>query len=138
MGNQESKYASDAQLVLARLYQGVSIIGLTLIAATFAMYVSGLLETSVPAEEVTAYWHLDAVSYAEETGTPVGWDFIEAFFRGDSLSFFSLIFMGSAVVICLAIMAVTFLRKRKLAYALIALLQTIVLVTAASGIVSGH
>lgn len=137
MKNGENRYASDTQLVLAKLYRLVSIIGLSLIAAAFVPYVSGILETSIPVQEVSAHWHLDAQSYAESTGTPVGWAFIKALSHGDSLSFGSLVFMGVAVIVCLAVMVFAFLRKRKPEFAIIALLQIVILVIAATGIASG-
>ena len=73
MKDDKKQYASDAQLVLARLYRGASIIGLAFMAVTFALYVSGLLHANVPAKEVSSYWHLDAEKFAAETDTPVGW-----------------------------------------------------------------
>jgi hypothetical protein len=136
--NGENRYASGTQLLLAKLYRYVSIIGLFIMAAALILYVSGLLETNIPAGEVRSYWHLEAGVYAAETDTPVGWDFIKELSRGDSLSFGSLVFMAVAVIVCLIIMIVAFLRRQNKLFALIALLQTIVLVLAASGLVSGH
>lgn len=138
MNDEINRYASDAQLVLARLYRIVTVVGLTVMAAAFVLYVSGVLETSVPAKDVASYWHLDAESYAEQTGTPVGWEFLSHLARGESLSFGSLVFMALAVIISLSIMVAVFMKKARLAYAVIVLLQTIILVVAATGIVSGH
>ncbi len=138
MKNEGNLYASGAQLVLARLYGGVAVIGLSLIAVMFALYVSGLAETRVPAAEVASYWHLDAETYAEETGTPVGWEFLRNLAFGESLSFGSLIFMALAVIICLAVMVVTFMKSRNLAFAAVVLLQIVVLVVAATGLISAH
>ncbi len=138
MNDEINRYASDAQLVLARLYRIVTIVGLTIVAVAFVLYVSGFLETSVPVKEVVSYWHLDAESYAEQTGTPVGWEFLSHLARGESLSFGSLVLMALAVIISLSIMVTVFMRKGRSAYAVIVLLQTIILVIAATGIVSGH
>ena len=136
--NEEPRYASDIQLVLARLYRYVTIIGFFIMIAAFVLYAFGLLRASVPAEEVRAYWHLEAGVYATETGTPVGWDFLKSLSRGDSLSLGSLVFMAVAVIVCLIIMIAAFLKKNNRLFALISLLQTAVLILAASGVVSGH
>ena len=137
MRDEINPYASDTQLILARLYRAASAIGFILIAGTFLLYVSGFIQVRVPAQEVALYWHLDAGAYAETTGTAVGWAFLRELSSGESLSFGSLVCMALAVIICLMIMVMVFLRKRKHAFALIALLQTAVLLIAATGIASG-
>ena len=107
-------------------------------AAAFVLYVSGLLPARVPAEEVRSYWHLEAEVYATGTGTAVGWDFLKELASGESLSFGSLVFMAVAVIVCLIIMIGAFLRKNNRQFAVVALLQTAVLILAASGVVSGR
>lgn len=133
--NEEQRYASDAQFILARLYQYVSIISLLIIAAGFALYVSGLLPAKVPVEQVRSYWHLEAGAYATETGTPAGWSFLKSLSRGESVSFGSLVFIPVAVIVCLIIMILTFWKKKNRLFALIAFLQTVLLVLAASGVI---
>jgi len=137
MKNEKNRYASDAQLILAKLYHGASIIGLTLIAAAFTLYAAGVLSSNVTVAEVTSYWHLDAAAYAEQTGTPVGWGFLKELFRGDCLTFGSLLFMAMAVILSLAIMVAVFMRKRKPEFAVMALLHIVILLVAAAGVVSG-
>ena len=135
--NEEQRYASETQLILAGLYRYIAIVGFVIIAAAFILYVSGLLPGNVPVEEVKSYWHLDAGGYAAETGTPFGWDILKSLFRGESLSLGSLVFMAVAVIVGLIIMIAAFMKKGDRVFALVALLQTIVLVLAASGVVSG-
>ncbi len=136
--NEENRYASDTQLILAKLYRYVSVIGLIFMAVAFILYTSGLLPTSVPAEEVGSYWHLESGVYAVETGTLVGWEFLTNLSSGESLSFGSLVFMAVAIIVCLTIMIAVFFQKNNRLFALIALLQSIVLVLAASGIIFGQ
>ena len=136
MKDDGNRYASETQLILARLYGIAAVVGLGFMAVAFVLYVSGVLDTRLPAGEVASYWHLDAESFADETGTAVGWEFLYHLNRGESLSFASLVYMALSVIISMTIMIVTFIRKKKLAFAMIALLQTIVLVIAATGIAS--
>ncbi len=137
MKNGENRYASDTQQIIAKLYRWASIIGLTFMAVIFALYVFGLLQTKIPVSEVGRYWHLDAERYHEETGTPTGWAFLTAISDGENLSFASLVAMVLSVIVCLLIMVVTFIKKRRLEFAIITFLQAVILVTAATGIISG-
>ena len=127
--NSEKRYASDTQLILARLYRYTSIIGLLIMTAAFILYTSGILPSSVPSDKVGSYWHLDSGAYAEKTGNPVGWNFLRNLTSGESLSFGSLVFMAVAVIVCLTIMIAVFLRKREKLFALIVLLQVVVLLS---------
>jgi hypothetical protein len=138
MENEENRYASKTQLALARLYRLTGITGLALIMVMFLVYISGLVTTNVPVDEVEVYWHLDAAEYARQTGTPVGWNFLGNLAYGESLSFGSLVFMALAVIICLITMVVIFLKRRNLVFAAVVLLQTAVLLIAATGVVSAH
>lgn len=134
----ENRYASETQLILAKLYQYVTVIGLVFMAAAFILYTSAILPAEVPAADVRSYWHLDSDAYTAQTGTPVGWDFIKNLSSGDSLSFGSLAFMAVAIIVCMTIMIFVFVRKKNLLFACIALIQTTVLLLAASGIISGQ
>ncbi len=133
-----SRYASDNQLLLATLYRFVTLIGFTFIAAGFVLYVSGVLPARIPVDEVSSYWHLSAQEYAAQTGTPYGWDLIREIATGDMISLASLVLMALAVIVCLVIMVFAFLKSRNLIFAAAAVVQTVVLVLAASGVVSGH
>ena len=136
--DEENRFASDTQLILATLYRYVTLIGFVIMAIAFLLYTTGLLPATVPAKEVGSYWHLESGTYATETATPVGWEFLANLSSGESLSFGSLGFMAVAIIVCLAIMIGVFFRKSNRLFALIAFLQTTVLVLAASGIVVGH
>jgi hypothetical protein len=130
-------YASKDQMLLGSLYRVVSLVGFVLMAGSFALYVSGILPAQTPAKEVISNWHLDVDSYAEETGVSRGWAFLRDIGVGDNLAFGSLVFMAVAVIVCLAVMIPVFMRGRARLFAVIATLQMIVLILAASGIVSG-
>jgi hypothetical protein len=131
------EYASENQLLLARLYRAVALIGFSIIAIAFVLYLSGALKVSIGAIEVTSYWHLSAEEYAAETATPYGWEIISGLENGDTLSLASLVFMPVAVIVCLLIMAFAFARKRDWPYFVMVVLQVGVLVIAASGVVAG-
>ena len=138
MNDHTNKYASPDQLLLAKLYRYVSLIGFSVIALGFIVYVSGIVPSSVPVGEISSYWHLSSHDFASETGTPQGWDLIGNIGSGDMISLASLVLMPLATILCLSIMAVAFSKGRDWAFLTIVSLQTIVLVLAASGVASGH
>ena len=131
-------YASENQLLLARLYRFVALVGLTLIALGFVVYVSGMAPSIVPAGEVSQYWHLSAEEYVSETGLPYGWDILKVLNRGESLSLATLVLMPVSIILCLLIMAVAFGKEKNWVYLTVVLLQSAVLVLAASGVIAGR
>lgn len=138
MNENAIKYASRDQLLLARLYHYVSFIGFSVIALGFFVYVSGVVPNTVPVEEVSSYWHLSSHDFAAATGTPVGWELVGNLGFGDMISLASLVLMPLATILCLVIMAVSFARARNWVFLFAVTLQTMVMVLAASGLLSGN
>ena len=133
-----SKYTSDTQLLLARLYRIVTLVGFAFIAVGFVVYIADLLPAHMPVDQVASYWHLSAQDYAAQTGTPYGWNLLKSIASGDMIGLASLVFMALSVIVCLLIMAFALLRNKNRLFAIAALVQSTILILAASGIVSGH
>ncbi len=132
----EKAEIDQVQLVYASVLDVVSHIGMALIAAGFLIYVLKLLPLTVSIEDVAAHWHMRAAEMNRILTVPSGWSWVQDPLHGDVLSYFSIVFLSMAAMICLVSVIPVFLGEKNRTYALIALLQVIVLAAAVVGIAS--
>ena len=65
--------ASGEQMLYANLLNKGMIVGIVVLLLTYAVYVSGMLPTFIPVEDVPKYWGMSVASYTHELGAPTGW-----------------------------------------------------------------
>jgi len=106
-----------------------------LLLTTFAVYVSGLLPSDLPAADAPAYWALSASQYVRATGSTAGWGWLAHLGRGDRLALLGIVLVPSLSALCYVRVLPRLIRARDLAMALMVLAQIVVLILAASGIV---
>lgn len=112
-------------------------VGLVVMGTGFVVYAAGWVAASVPIGSVPDFWGLDAHTYAEATGFPTGWRWVENLGDGAVLAFAgTLIFPLSATLAALGA-AAFFARDHVWEYAAIALSEAALLCIAASGILTG-
>lgn len=132
-GKKREKAEIDkVQLVYASVLDVVSHIGMALIAAGFLIYVLKLLPLTVSIEDVAAHWQMRAADMNRILTVPSGWSWVQDPLHGDVLSYFSIVFLSMAAMICLVSVIPVFLGEKNRTYALIALLQVMVLAAAVS------
>lgn len=125
----------DAQRIAARWFDRGARLALALLAAGFALYVTGLLAPQLPPQELARLWHLPLRDFLAASHAPVGWGWLELAHHGD---YFNLV--GIAVLACIVLAAYlrilpVLLRRAKI-YAAIAALEILVLLAAASGLLN--
>ncbi len=109
---------------------------LAAVFVTFAIYVSGLRPTDVDVSAVTELWHLSAREYAEEAGRAVGWRWVSELSTGSTLVFASLVLFPAGAMLIDGIASILYFRNRVPAYGVITLLQFLVLLVGASGVLA--
>ena len=115
-------------------------IGLLALIATFIVYLTGLLSPFLPVDDLPKYWGLSVHKYLEVTGIQPGWTWLGMLNRGDFLNFVPIAFLAGVTILCyLRIIPILF-KKKDIAFGIIAILEVLVLVLAASGILKsgGH
>ena len=128
---------SDVQLRYARVLLAGKRLGLALLVVAFGVYLTGWRAPHVPMSDLPRYWGLPVAEYLRATGSPSGWGWIAMVGRGDFMNFAGIAFLSGITIVCyLAILPMLF-RKRDTAYVVIAILEVMVLVLAASGILKG-
>ena len=132
----------DPHLYAAVLLGG-TLAGLATLAVTFTLYVGGFVEPAVSLEKTTANWHRPVDEYQEKTGLQEhwaqvkGWRWLAHLDRGDYLVMIGFAILAGITIVCYFTLLPGLAKRRDFIYLALAALQIIVLVAAASGIVSG-
>ncbi len=111
--------------------------GLALMAVTYFLYVSGIMEPYVSMELVTKFWSLPVHDYLTENNVPTGWGWATLLSKGDFLNFTGIALLAGLTIVGYIPLIFAYLKKKDMPFAIIALLEVIVLCVAASGIVGG-
>ena len=126
----------EAQIIFARWLDAGTKLGLALLVAGFVAYVFGLVPPHLPLEALSRYWGLPLPQFLEAARAPTGWGWLALSMRGDYLNMIGIALLASIVALSyLRILPLLAVRER--AFALIAALEIVVLLAAASGLLSG-
>jgi hypothetical protein len=128
------------QVAYAKILDKGMKLGLLLLIISFVLYLSGILSPYIPVNDLPKYWGMSVHKYLEATGIPTGWSWISMVGKGDFINFIGIAFLAGVTIICyLRIIPILFSQK-DIAYGIIAIIEVLVLVLAASGILKsgGH
>ncbi|MEK6777398.1 MAG: hypothetical protein AABY87_11050 [bacterium] len=132
--------ATEEQLAYAGILDSGMKAGLLLIIATFAVYVFHILPPYIPVNDLPNYWSLPVHEYLAKTGIPHGWSWVRLIGHGDILNFVGIVFLAGVTIVCYIRVIPIFFRKKDPVYAVIAIIEVLVLALAASGVLKtgGH
>jgi hypothetical protein len=132
--------ASGEQMLYANILNKGMIVGILVLLVTYAIYVSGLLPTFIPVEDVPKYWSMSVAAFSHELGTPTGWGWLDSIGKGDYLNFVGIAILAAVTILCYAAIVPGLLRKKDTVLVVIVILEILVLSFAASGILKsgGH
>ena len=131
---QKSTGATEAQILYANILNAGMLIGFISLITIFILYISGILSPLIPPEKVESYWTLPLHDYLEKSGMEVGWAWFGKLQYGDMLNFVPIAFLSLLTIICYISLIPGLLRKKDTTYTVIAIVEIIVLLVAASGI----
>ena len=124
-----------AQAIVARWIDRGTRIALALLIAGFALYVTGLLTPHIPPETLARLWGLPLREFLAASGAPSGWDWLKHIGRGDYANVVGIALLASIIIVAyLRVLPV--LARGARAFALIASLEILVLLAAASGLLN--
>lgn len=131
---------SPEQLLYANILNKGMLIGLVVLLITFALYVFGIVAPYVPLDELSQYWGHPVNEYLHELNIPTGWAWVGMLGYSDFLNFIGIAFLAGVSIVCYIAIVPTLLKSGDTIYAVIAILEVIVLTAAASGIfgTGGH
>lgn len=133
----EKGKASPEQITYANLLFYGCWGGLALMAATYVLYVTGIVTPHIPLQKVPLLWSEPVGTYLELGAVPLGWGWAALIGKGDFLNFLGIVLLAGMTIVCYIPLIPAFLKRKERLFAALALAEIIVLLVAASGIVGG-
>jgi hypothetical protein len=131
--------ATPEQLLYAKILEKGMYIGLLILFITYALYVFGIMDPYIPLDKISNYWSMNVHDYLEHTGIKDGWAWLGMLKYGDFINFIGVALLAGVTIICYAAIVPTLLKSKDTVYAVLAVLEVIILSAAASGILAvGH
>ncbi len=112
-------------------------LGLALLLATFALYLSGTLPARVAPAQVAQWWGLPVSAFLERSGGAAGWSWAASLWQGDALALLGIAWIAGCSVPCLLALLPLAWRSGERRLAWLCLAEVVVIVLAASGFVGG-
>ncbi len=139
MTNEKTK-ASEEQIAYAGVLNIGMWFGLALLIITFFVYISGILPTFVPIDDLPKYWTMRVHDFNHVLNAPTGWGWAPLIGNGDYLNFVGIAILSGLTILCYLVILPILIRKKDTAYVVIAIVEVLVLSLAASGLlkVGGH
>jgi len=132
---QEQKVgASPEQVLYANILNKGMLAGLLIILITFALYVFGIVSPYVPLDELSKFWSMPVNQYLHELKIPAGWAWLGMLGYSDFLNFIGVAFLAGVSILCYIAIVPTLIKNGDTVYAILAILEVIVLTLAATGI----
>ena len=125
-----------AQRLFARWLDAGTKIAFVLLAAAFLAYATGLLPPQLPPEELARLWGLPLRKFLAAAGAPTGWGWLALWAHGDYASYFGMVLLAS-IVMAAYLRVLPLLARHDRSFAAIAVLEILVLLAAASGLLPG-
>lgn len=128
---------SPEQILYADILNKGMLIGLAALIITFALYVFGIMSPFIPVEELSQYWNMNVHDYLHHLNIPDGWGWLGMLGYGDFINFLPVAFLAAITIGCYAAIVPTLLKSNDKIYAVLAILEVIILLAAATGLVAG-
>jgi hypothetical protein len=135
--NSQARQQLDEAFRYAFLLDWGTRIGLVALVFSFSAYVFGVLTPHVPLDQLPKVWNLPVKTFLERTGTPTGWGWLDLAHKGDMSNLIGIALLAGCSLPPLLGLIPLYLKRRDSAFAVICALIAIVLVLAASGLLSG-
>jgi hypothetical protein len=131
--------ATPEQLLYARILEKGMYLGLLILFITYALYVFGIMDPYIPLDKISDYWSVNVHDYLEHAEIKNGWAWLGMLKYGDFINFIGIALLAGVTIMCYAAIVPTLLKNKDTVYAILAVLEVIILSAAASGILSvGH
>ncbi|HUV78613.1 MAG TPA: hypothetical protein VMW06_11235 [Desulfobacterales bacterium] len=131
--------ATPEQLLYAKILERGMYLGLLVLFVTFGLYAFGILDPYIPLDKISNYWSMNVNDYLEHAEIKAGWAWLGMVKYGDFINFIGVAILAGVTIICYAAIVPTLLKNNDKVYAILAVLEVIILSAAASGILAvGH
>ncbi len=143
MKKYESKKSIEAgpeQLLYANFLEKGMLVGLVTLLLTFTVYVSGIIKPYIPVTQVQNYWSMNVSDYLHTAKLHSGWSWVGLLHYSDFLNFIGIAMLAGVTILCFLAIIPTLWKNDDKVYAVLSLLEAVILGIAASGILGagGH
>lgn len=119
--------------------EGGTRVGIVLLVASFFLHAFGWMPAHVPPEKLPAVWSMPVNEFLRASGSPTGWGWLSLIGNGDMAGLLGIAILAGCSVPALLSLVPLFARRGERALAALCLLEVLVIVAAASGLLaSGH
>ncbi len=129
--------ATPEQMYYAAILEKGMYIGLLILFITYIIYIFGILDPYIPLDRISEYWSMNVDQYLHEADIHAGWAWLGMLKYGDFLNFIGVAILAGVTIICYLSIVPTLLRNNDKVYAVLAILEAVILTAAASGLVAG-
>lgn len=112
-------------------------LGLVVLVLGFAAYVLGFTAPHVSLDQLPQLWNQPVAIYLQKTNTPIGWGWLVHAGKGDMFNLVGIAILAGCSLPPLLGLIPLYLKRRDYAYAGICAAIILVLVLAASGVLTG-
>jgi len=131
--------ASPEQILYAKILEKGMYLGLLILFITFGLYTFGILDPYIPLDKVSEYWSYNVNDYLHHAEIKAGWAWLGMLKYGDFINFIGIAILAGVTILCYAAIVPTLLKSNDKVYAIMAIIEVIILSAAASGILAvGH
>ncbi|MDX2497713.1 MAG: hypothetical protein QNL11_07395 [Desulfobacterales bacterium] len=131
--------ASPEQVLYARILEIGMYLGLLVLFVTFGLYAFGIVDPYIPLDKISNYWSMNVNDYLKHAEIKAGWAWLGMLKYGDFINFIGVAMLAGVTIFCYAAIVPTLLKNNDKVYAVLAVLEVIILSAAASGILAvGH
>jgi hypothetical protein len=134
---QASVEPTRQQLRYASVLEKGMYAGLVCLLVTFAIYVSGIMAPHIPLDELPEHWSKSVHEYLGDAEIEAGWSWVGMLGRGDFLNFIGIATLAGVTVVAYLAIIPLLIKGRDTIYVVLASLEVLVLLAAASGLIAG-
>lgn len=138
--DKEGLQPSPEQIIYANLLVIGVWAGIVILVATYVIYVTGILPGHVDMSLIPRLWGKGVNEWLEMTHSPHGWGWAALLTKGDFLNYIGFAFLALMTIVCYLVLVRGYSRQKDWIYAVVAILEIVVLSAAASGLLGagGH
>ncbi|HUU41571.1 MAG TPA: hypothetical protein VMW42_11575 [Desulfatiglandales bacterium] len=128
------------QIIYSNLLFYGSWAAIAILLITYLIYISGTIDAYIPIDKLPYYWSKPVNEYVHEANIPLGWGWVSLLNKGDFLNLIGIVFLAGMTIICFLVLLMEYIRKKEMPFVAIVLLEVIVLIVSASGLLGagGH
>jgi len=136
----EKLKVAPEQITYANLLYYGSWSGIAILMVTYFLNVLGIMEPYIPLTDIPNNWHQSASDFSHIFNTPMGWGWTGLLNRGDFLNFLGIAWLAGLTIFCFFALIPAYLKKNDKIYVGLVIIEILILVLAASGILGagGH